>query len=67
MNYMIIQRTGDNPKVPPAIVQMFTDKELISYGEYLVEHQPLDFHSKAVKDTHSRLIHLLQQWENKTL
>ncbi len=70
MNYMQIQRTGDDPKVPCDIVQMFTDADMFALASFLTDKSGLNTNDneeerkeKAVVGT---LIHLLQQWENKT-
>lgn len=68
MNYLIIQQTGDAPKEPPKVVQMFTDKELFTLGKFLsesIDSRNVVLPEREVKVA-STLLNLLQQWENET-
>ncbi len=75
MNYMIITNTNTpSTKVPPNVVQMFTDEDMTALANFiktsiddLIEnhnHEALS-NSPGFKAAHT-FMHLLGQWEKET-
>jgi len=66
MNYMLVQRTGDDVSKPCEIIQMFTDDQILLLGEFVQDAIDRDIYEPGARVA-GTFMHLLKQRENKTL
>ncbi len=69
MNYLIIQNSKTpSTKVPPNVIQMFSDEEMVVWGKFL-DAIPRFFEkdmSGPETEVSRRMLDLWKQWEKET-
>lgn len=68
MNYLIIQdSTTPSTKVPPNVIQIFTNDGLYALKRFMQDaFDQREDHSSLEDKAASTLMHLLQQWEDRS-